>query len=87
MTTLLVAAATALLLNVAVGLLRLVRGPTAADRITASALVGAVGVAALLVMADAARAPALVVVALVLVVLALGAVMVIVVRSPAGRPP
>lgn len=87
MTPLLVAAATALLLNVAVGLLRLVRGPTAADRIVASALVGTVGVAALLVMADAANAPALVVVALVLVVLALGAVMVIVVRSPAGRPP
>jgi multicomponent Na+:H+ antiporter subunit F len=62
--------ATFLLLNIAVGLIRVVRGPTSADRMLAAQLFGTTGVAALLLLAEAQDAPALRNVALVFALLA-----------------
>lgn len=59
-----------LLLNIAVGMLRVVRGPTAADRMQAALLFGTVGVAALLLLAEAMGLAALRDVALAFAVLA-----------------
>jgi multicomponent Na+:H+ antiporter subunit F len=65
----LLAAAGFVLAMVAVGLLRILRGPTEADRMMAAQLLGSGGVAALL-LAGASRLPAAVDVALTLALLA-----------------
>jgi multicomponent Na+:H+ antiporter subunit F len=59
-----------LLLNVAAGLGRVARGPTAADRMIAAQLFGTAGVAALLVLSDVLDTPGLRDVALVFALLA-----------------
>jgi multicomponent Na+:H+ antiporter subunit F len=59
-----------LLLNLLLGLVRVLRGPTAEDRMLAAQLFGTVGVAVLLVLGEAEGTPALRDVALVLAVLA-----------------
>lgn len=59
-----------LIVNVAAGLVRIVRGPTAADRMLAAQLFGTSGVAALLLLAEAQAMPALRDVALVFAALA-----------------
>jgi multicomponent Na+:H+ antiporter subunit F len=59
-----------LLLNIAAGMLRVVRGPTAADRMQAGLLFGTVGVAMLLILAEAMALPALRDVALAFALLA-----------------
>lgn len=59
-----------LLLNLLLGLGRVVRGPAPADRMLAAQLFGTVGVALLLVLAEADSTPALRDVALVLALLA-----------------
>ena len=66
----LLAAAALVLLTVAVGLLRLLRGPTDADRVMAVQLLGTGTVAVLLLLASALDVPAVVDVALVLALLA-----------------
>jgi multicomponent Na+:H+ antiporter subunit F len=74
---------------VAVGLVRVLRGPASADRMMAAQLLGTGGVAALLLMAAAAEAPALVDVALVLALLAAFASVAFVLggsRADAGEP-
>jgi multicomponent Na+:H+ antiporter subunit F len=48
-----------LLTNLAAGLVRVLRGPTAADRMLAAQLFGTTGVAALLLLAEAQAMPAL----------------------------
>jgi multicomponent Na+:H+ antiporter subunit F len=59
-----------LLANVAAGMVRVVRGPSAADRMQAALLFGSAGVAMLLLLAEAMSAPALRDVALVFALLA-----------------
>jgi multicomponent Na+:H+ antiporter subunit F len=66
----LLAAAAAVLATVAAGLVRILRGPTAADRIMAAQLVGTGGVAVLLLLAQAVPMPGVADVALVLALLA-----------------
>jgi multicomponent Na+:H+ antiporter subunit F len=58
------------LLMVALGLLRILRGPGDADRVMAAQLLGTGGIAALLLMGSAAAEPAIVDVALILALLA-----------------
>jgi multicomponent Na+:H+ antiporter subunit F len=70
MNTVLHATALFLLLNVAAGLVRVARGPTAPDRMLAAQLFGTTGVAILLVLAQALQQPALRDVALVFALLA-----------------
>ena len=70
MTTFYLALVLFLLLNLAVGLLRVQRGPTRSDRMVAAMLLGTSGVAMLLVLAEAMDEPALVDVALVFSLLA-----------------
>jgi multicomponent Na+:H+ antiporter subunit F len=65
----LLAAATFVLAMVALGLVRILRGPSAADRIMAAQLLGSGGIAALL-LAAATGMPAAVDVALLLALLA-----------------
>src|SRR5688572_14694065 len=59
-----------LLLNLVAALLRVVRGPTPADRLLAALLFASTGVAVLLLLAQAGDAPALVDIALVFALLA-----------------
>ncbi len=59
-----------LVVNVGAGLWRVARGPTPADRMLAAQLFGSTGVAVLLLLAEAADAPALRDVALVFALLA-----------------
>ncbi len=66
----LLAAAAFVLATVALGLVRILRGPGEADRIMAAQLLGTGGIAALLLLAQAMRMPAAVDVALVLALLA-----------------
>ena len=66
----LVGAAVFVLVMVAVGLLRIFRGPAEADRTMAAQLLGSGGVAALLLLAVATQTPAIVDVALMLALLA-----------------
>jgi multicomponent Na+:H+ antiporter subunit F len=73
-----------LLLNLVGGLYRIVRGPSAADRMLASQLFGTTGVAVLLVLADATGVAALRDVALVFAALA-GVNALVFVRSGAPR--
>ncbi len=70
MKTLYLALAAFLILNIAVGLVRVLRGPTAADRMLAAQLFGTTGVAVLLLLAEAQAMPALRNVALVFAALA-----------------
>ena len=65
----LLAAAGFVLLMVALGLIRILRGPTGADRMMAAQLFGSGGIAALL-LAGATRIPAIVDVALTMALLA-----------------
>jgi multicomponent Na+:H+ antiporter subunit F len=64
------AIALVLLLTVLAGMARVIRGPTAADRMLAAQLFGTTGVAILLLLGRAAAVPALWDVALVFAVLA-----------------
>jgi multicomponent Na+:H+ antiporter subunit F len=66
----LLGAAGFVLTMVAFGLVRILRGPSDADRIMAAQLLGTGGIAALLLLAEAMNAPAAVDVALVLALLA-----------------
>lgn len=61
---------TFLVLNLAAGLWRVMRGPTAADRMLAAQLFGTTAVAALLLLAEGMQRPALRDVALVFALLA-----------------
>lgn len=70
MSALPLALAVLLLANLVAALIRVVRGPTAADRLLAALLFGTTGVAILLLLADAGARPALVDVALVFALLA-----------------
>ncbi len=70
MTEFLLAAATFVLGMVAVGLLRILRGPEDVDRVMAAQLLGSGGTAALLLLAAATGSRAIVDVALVLALLA-----------------
>lgn len=58
-----------LVLNIAAGLIRVLRGPTAADRMLAVQLFGTTGVAVLLVLAEASGKPMLRDIALVFALL------------------
>lgn len=66
----LLAVAALLLLTLVAGMIRVARGPTAADRMLAAQLFGTTGVATLLLLAQAWRKAAIVDVALVLALLA-----------------
>lgn len=66
----LLAAALLVFLTVAVGLVRVLRGPSEADRIMAAQLLGTGGIAALLLVGQATAMPALTDVALILALLA-----------------
>jgi multicomponent Na+:H+ antiporter subunit F len=80
MNLLLEGVALGLLATLVLGLFRIWRGPTLADRMLAAQLFGTTGVALLLVLAQARDAPALQDVALVLALLALLAVLAFVAR-------
>jgi len=75
-----------LLFNVVAGLIRVLRGPTPADRMLAAQLFGTTGVAILIVLARPMEMPALLDVALLFSLLAAVAVVAFVVRfwSPAS---
>ncbi len=70
MTGFLLGTAAFLMANVAAGMIRVVRGPSPADRMLAAQLFGTTGVAVLLVLAQAMEEPALRDVALVFALLA-----------------
>jgi multicomponent Na+:H+ antiporter subunit F len=71
-----------LVLTLAAGLLRIVRGPTPADSMLAAQLFGSTGVGILLLLAEAMAAPALRDAALALALLAALAAVAFVKRSP-----
>jgi multicomponent Na+:H+ antiporter subunit F len=82
-------AVTVLLANMVGGLVRIVRGPTAADRMMAAQLLGTTGVAMLLLMAQGLGLAALRDVGMVLALLAVVATVAFVQRawsSPRRRP-
>jgi multicomponent Na+:H+ antiporter subunit F len=86
----LLAAAGFVLATVALGLVRIVRGPADADRMMAAQLLGTGGVAALLLVSAATATPAVVDVALTLALVAAFASAAFVVNAPAadrGGPP
>lgn len=70
MNLLLLGVASFLLLNLAAGLWRVMRGPTAADRMLAAQLFGTTAAAVLLLLAESAGEPALRDIALVFALLA-----------------
>jgi len=70
MANFLLAAAGFVMATVALALVRILRGPAAAERIMAAQLLGTGGIAALLLLAQATGVPAAVDVALVLALLA-----------------
>jgi multicomponent Na+:H+ antiporter subunit F len=72
-----------ILISVVVGLIRILRGPTAADRMLAAQLFGSGGVAILLILAQAMQMPSLVDVALIYALLA-AVTMVVFVRRQWG---
>jgi multicomponent Na+:H+ antiporter subunit F len=80
------AAALLVLLTVAGGLLRVLRGPGLADRVMAAQLLGTGGIAVLLLAAVAAPAPALADAALTLAVLAAFAAVAMVRAAPRRDP-
>ena len=73
-----------ILISVVVGLIRILKGPTAADRMLAAQLFGTGGVAILLILAQAMQMPSLVDVGLIYALLA-AVTMVVFVRRPWGR--
>lgn len=73
-----------LMLNIAAGLARIVRGPTAADRMLAAQLFGTTGVAVLLLLAEAQAMPSLRDAALVFAALAVLATLAFVRRVRQG---
>jgi multicomponent Na+:H+ antiporter subunit F len=79
-TWLLETVALALLVTLVLGLIRIWRGPTVADRMLAAQLFGTTGVGLLLVLAELQQMPALRDVALVLALLAVMAVLAFVAR-------
>ncbi len=74
MTGFLAWAAVLLMLSLLLGLVRVLRGPSAADRLMAAQLIGTTGVGLLLLLAPVLGMPALADVALVLALLAVVAV-------------
>lgn len=80
MTWLLELVAVLLLVTLVLGLIRIWRGPTVADRMLAAQLFGTTGVGLLLVLAELQQIPALRDVALVLALLAVMAVLAFVAR-------
>jgi multicomponent Na+:H+ antiporter subunit F len=74
MTGLLTVTAVVLLGTIGIGLVRVVLGPTHADRMMAAQLMGTTGIAVLLVLAPVVRTPGLVDAALVFALLAAVAV-------------
>jgi multicomponent Na+:H+ antiporter subunit F len=70
MASYLFAAAGVILVTVAAGLVRILRGPSDADRMMAAQLVGTGGVAVLILLAAATATPSIVDVALLLALLA-----------------
>jgi multicomponent Na+:H+ antiporter subunit F len=82
----LLAAATFVLAMVAVGLWRLLRGPSNADRMMAAQLLGSGGIAALLLLAVGTGVPAAIDVALVLALLAAFAASAFVRHAPTSPP-
>jgi multicomponent Na+:H+ antiporter subunit F len=86
MAELLLVAAALVLVTVAVGLVRVLRGPADADRMMAAQLLGTGGSAVLLLLAAATGTPAIVDVALVLSLLAaFASVAFVVVGEGTGR--
>jgi multicomponent Na+:H+ antiporter subunit F len=73
-----------ILISVVVGLIRILRGPTSADRMLAAQLFGTGGVAILLILAQAMQMPSLVNVALIYALLA-AVTMVVFVRRQWGN--
>jgi multicomponent Na+:H+ antiporter subunit F len=71
---------------VALGMVRIVRGPTRADRMMAAQLLGTGGIAALLLRSDVTKTPAVVDVALVLALLAAFASVAFVVKGSRTAP-
>ena len=86
MTTLLLACAAALAVNLALGLTRLSRGPDAVDRLAAAQLVGTVSIAILLVLAEVSGEPTLRLVALMLALLGAVTVATFLRVAPADAP-
>jgi len=88
MADLLMLAALLVLGTVVAGLLRILRGPGAADRVMAAQLLGTGGIAGLLLASVATAAPALLDAALTLALLAAFAAVALVITAPggAGRP-
>jgi multicomponent Na+:H+ antiporter subunit F len=82
----LIAMAGAILAVVAVGLIRVLRGPSDADRMMAAQLLGTGSVAALLLLATGARAAAIVDAAVILTLLAAFAVAAFVSGVPDSDP-
>lgn len=80
------ALAVCLLLTIVAGMVRVVRGPTAADRMLAAQLFGTTGVATLLLLGFAWEAPAAIDVALVLALLAAVVGVAFVRREMSDRP-
>jgi multicomponent Na+:H+ antiporter subunit F len=68
MSVFLISAAGLIFLSVAVGLVRVLHGPTPADRMMAAQLLGTGGIAGMLLLAEASEVAAVVDVALVLAV-------------------
>lgn len=89
MNTLLDLVALLLLISLLPGLMRVWRGPAAADRMLAAQLLGTTGIGLLVVLAERMAMPALRDVALILALLALLAVMAFVARfwRPDSPPP
>lgn len=85
MTAFYLAVSVFLLLNIFAGLVRVLRGPTPADRMLSAQLFGTTGVAILLLLAEALSAPALRDVALVLALLSAVAVAAFVRRAWAAE--
>ena len=81
MTGLFLAVSAFLLLTVLAGLIRVLLGPTPADRMLAAQLFGTTGVAMLLLLAQALSVPPLTDVALVLALLSILAVVTFVLRA------
>ncbi len=71
---------------VSLGMVRIIRGPTRADRMMAAQLLGTAGIAALLLRSDVTKTPAVVDVALVLALLAAFASVAFVVKGGVGKP-
>jgi multicomponent Na+:H+ antiporter subunit F len=77
--------ATLILVSILAGLVRIFKGPTAADRMLAAQLLGTGGVAVLLILAHAMQIPSLLDVALVYALLAATATVVFVRRQWRGN--